>query len=135
MVPGVILAFASLVLPLFSSNTPDLALNPVVLRLTGQEPAKIGVAGACGLRELKNKKWIMAKGVLFLILGLLSSALLILTYPTWKIVALLVLAIWSFCRFYYFGFYVIENYVDSGYRFSGFTSLIRYLAKRPQPHP
>jgi hypothetical protein len=42
-------------------------------------------------------------------------------------------AIWSFCRFYYFAFYVIEKYVDSSYRFAGLTSFARYLiAQRRQ---
>lgn len=30
------------------------------------------------------------------------------------------IAVWSFCRLYYFGFYVIERYIDPSYRFSGF---------------
>ena len=40
---------------------------------------------------------------------------------------LLGVAIWSFCRFYYFAFYVIEKYVDSSYRFAGLSSVVRYL--------
>ncbi|HXY37070.1 MAG TPA: hypothetical protein VEI07_22775 [Planctomycetaceae bacterium] len=37
------------------------------------------------------------------------------------------MAIWSFSRFYYFAFYVIEKYVDSSYRFAGLPSFARYL--------
>ncbi len=36
------------------------------------------------------------------------------------------ICIWSFCRCYYFAFYVIEHYVDSGYRFSGLGSFVKY---------
>jgi hypothetical protein len=32
---------------------------------------------------------------------------------------LLVLVIWSFCRAYYFSFYVLERYVDPGFKFAG----------------
>ena len=45
--------------------------------------------------------------------------------PDWKTAALLALAIWSFCRFYYFAFYVIEKYVDPGYKFSGLISFLK----------
>jgi hypothetical protein len=35
-----------------------------------------------------------------------------------------------FCRFYYFAFYVIEHYVDPGYRFSGLgSSFLDWLSK------
>jgi hypothetical protein len=43
---------------------------------------------------------------------------------------LLAIVIWSFCRFYYFAFYVLERYVDPSYRFSGLWSLGVYLARR-----
>jgi hypothetical protein len=65
--------------------------------------------------------------MLFLFLGLLAAALLLFEYPTPKVAVLLTLTVWSFCRFYYFAFYVIEHYVDRSYRFSGLLSLIRYL--------
>ena len=71
------------------------------------------------MKDLTNPKWIKLKGLLFLIVGLLSSALLIVECPSLKIVLLLAIAIWCFCRSYYFAFYVIEHYVDPGYRFSG----------------
>src|SRR5437899_12245421 len=42
----------------------------------------------------------------------------------------LALAIWCFCRFYYFAFYVIEHYVDPAYRFSGLWSFVCWLGER-----
>jgi len=38
--------------------------------------------------------------------------------------------IWSFCRAYYFAFYVIERYVDPRFKFSGLFSALKYLATR-----
>ena len=70
---------------------------------------------------------IKIKGLLFLFLALLASALLLIEHPHWKVGFLLAIAIWASCRFYYFAFYVIERYVDSSYRFSGLISLGRYL--------
>jgi hypothetical protein len=58
------------------------------------------------MKDLSNPNWIMIKGALFLVLGLLSGGLLLLDKPSLKIAALLLIAIWSFCRFYYFAFYV-----------------------------
>jgi len=48
-----------------------------------------------------------------------GGALLVLEHPTWKVALLLVLGSWDFCRLHYFAFYVIEKYVDPGYKFSG----------------
>jgi len=71
-----------------------------------------------------------AKALLFLIIGILSSLLIVVELPSVRLVVLLVLAIWSFCRAYYFAFYILERYVDPSYRFSGLFSLIRYLWKQ-----
>jgi hypothetical protein len=81
---------------------------------TGDEP----------LRDLHDKKWIYLKGFLFLLIGVMASAILIIECPTWKVAAMLALAVWCFARFYYFAFYVIEHYVDDGYKFSGLWSFI-----------
>jgi hypothetical protein len=53
-----------------------------------------------------------------------------LEMPTVKVGLLLALAVWAFCRFYYFTFYVIERYVDPTFRFSGFGSFVCYLLKK-----
>ncbi len=81
--------------------------------------------------DITSKKIIAVKGTLFLLLGILSGTLLILDRPTITTLLLLLITIWSFARFYYFMFYVITNYVDSDYKYSGFISFIRYwLSKR-----
>jgi hypothetical protein len=79
------------------------------------------------MKDLTSATWIKVKGMLFLLLGLASATLLILEHPSWKVAGLLALAIWCFCRFYYFAFYVIEKYVDSRYKFSGLWSFVCYL--------
>jgi hypothetical protein len=80
--------------------------------------------------DLTQPAWLYAKGGLFLLLGLLASALLLMEHPELRVAMLLLLAIWSFARAYYFAFYVIEHYIDPRYRFSGLGSLLRYLAAR-----
>ena len=86
------------------------------------------------MKDLSNPVWIKAKGILFLLLGVIASGLLVLEHPTWKVALLLALAVWCFGRFYYFAFYVIEKYVDPGYKFSGLLSFTKYLlTKRPAP--
>jgi len=82
------------------------------------------------MKDLSNPAWIKAKGVLFLLLGLTTAALLLLDRPTWKTGCLLAITIWCFCRFYYFAFYVIEHYVDPGYRFSGLWAFAKYIVRR-----
>lgn len=85
------------------------------------------------MKELANPVWINVKGCLFLLLALLSSLLLYLELPTLKAAVLLILAVWGFCRSYYFAFYVIEHYVDPGYRFSGLLSFAGYWVRKHRP--
>jgi hypothetical protein len=80
--------------------------------------------------DLTDPRAIKLKGALFLILGLLSAGLLLAEAPTWRTALLLGICIWSFCRLYYFAFYVIQHYVDPGYRFAGLGSFLRYMLRR-----
>lgn len=83
--------------------------------------------------DLKNPSLIIAKGLLFLLTGMLSAAMLIVMYPQLRVAALLLITVWCFCRFYYFAFYVIEHYVDGSYRFAGLGSFLLYLVRRQPP--
>ena len=80
--------------------------------------------------DLSDRRAIMAKGWLFLVLGLLACAGLLMLAPSWQVAALLVIALWAFCRWYYFMFYVIEKYVDPSFRFAGLGSFLRYMLRR-----
>ncbi len=80
--------------------------------------------------DITNAKLIIVKGFLFLLAGLLAALALILEHPTLKVALLLALTVWCFARFYYFAFYVIEHYVDSGYKFAGLGSFVWYLIRR-----
>jgi len=83
------------------------------------------------MQDLTNPFWIKFKGVLFVLVGIGAAALLLLESPTLRTAALLAITIWGFCRAYYFAFYVIEHFVDPGYKFSGLGSFVRYwLTKR-----
>jgi hypothetical protein len=82
------------------------------------------------MKDLSNPTWIKLKGLLFLLLGIAAAGLIWLEHPTLKMAALLALVIWCFCRAYYFAFYVIEHYVDPGYKFSGLGSFIAYLFRK-----
>lgn len=82
------------------------------------------------MTDLTRARWIILKGFLFLLIGIIAAVLILCDEPNWKTAALLALVIWSFCRFYYFAFYVIEKYVDPGYKFSGLMSFVKYLLQR-----
>jgi hypothetical protein len=82
------------------------------------------------MKDLANPTWIKAKGLLFLFVGIAAAVLIFLGSQNWKTAVLLVVAIWSFCRFYYFAFYVIEKYVDPAYKFSGLISFAKYIFRR-----
>ncbi len=80
--------------------------------------------------DLKSKKLIYLKGFLFLFGGIMASLIVLLEHPTLKVAAMLAVAVWCFCRAYYFAFYVIEHYVDGNYKFAGLGSFVKYLFKR-----
>jgi len=82
------------------------------------------------MKDLTSPAWIKAKGLLFLFIGIAAAILVFLQSPGWETGVLLVVAIWGFCRFYYFAFYVIEKYVDPTYKFSGLISFAKYLFRR-----
>lgn len=81
-------------------------------------------------RDLQDPRWMWLKAALFLLLGGVSAGVL-----AWRLqglweITLLAVAVWSFCRLYYFAFYVIEHYVDPGYRFDGLLGFLRYVVTR-----
>lgn len=77
--------------------------------------------------DLTDPRLIYLKAFLFLVAGTVSVAALFLQSPTWQTAFLLAVGVWSFCRLYYFVFYVIEKYVDGQYRFDGIPSFLIYL--------
>lgn len=79
------------------------------------------------MADLTNPRVIKLKGALFLLMGLMSAALLLADAPSPRNFLLLCIVVWSFCRAYYFAFYVIEHYVDGSYKFSGLWSFVKYL--------
>ena len=85
--------------------------------------------------DLKSAKLMYLKAALFLVIGLLSVTALLLDNPTLRTAFLLLLTIWSFCRLYYFFFYVIEKYIDPAYKFAGLHSLLIYLWQQGRARP
>jgi hypothetical protein len=82
------------------------------------------------MTDIRDPRLIWLKGLLFLLIGIFASVLLLLNAPRVRIAALLVVVVWSSCRFYYFAFYVIEHYVDPAYRFAGLFDFARYAWRR-----
>jgi hypothetical protein len=82
------------------------------------------------MADIKSTKLLWTKGVLFVLIGVISSVLLLGESPSLKVALLLALTVWAFCRAYYFAFYVIEHYADPSYRFAGLISLIGYTCRR-----
>ncbi|MDA1229615.1 MAG: hypothetical protein O2856_02465 [Planctomycetota bacterium] len=82
------------------------------------------------LGDLKNSRVIIVKGFLFLLTGFIATGLLLVDHPNVRTGLLLLIMVWSSCRFYYFAFYVIQHYVDPTYHFSGLISFLQYLWNR-----
>lgn len=82
------------------------------------------------LGDLKDARLMYLKAALFLLAGVLCVAGILVETQSLRVAVLLAIAVWSFCRLYYFMFYVIEKYVDPGYRFDGIGSFLRYVWQR-----
>ena len=84
------------------------------------------------MTDLKSKKWIVAKGVMFFGIASLTAALILLEVPSLRVAAYLILLVWASCRFYYFLFYVLEHYVDPTMRYAGLWDLMLGMKRRRQ---
>ena len=80
--------------------------------------------------DLKSSRLIVLKGFLFLFAGVVAAATLLGENFSARNALLLLIAIWCFCRFYYFAFYVVEKYVDPTFKFSSLWAVGMYFLKR-----
>ena len=80
--------------------------------------------------DIRSKALLHAKGWLFLLVGVLAATALLLESPTVRTASLLIIATWAFCRFYYYLFYVLENYAGRDRKFAGIFDAITYLFTR-----
>ena len=79
--------------------------------------------------DLTDKRWIVAKGLLFFLIVAVSGALLIIEDERSIRGALVLLLVWASARSYYFLFYVLERYVGVEGRYAGLIDLIKRLRR------
>ena len=82
------------------------------------------------LGDIRSVRWLYAKAILLILVGVLASVLLLLDSPHLRTAVLLGIAIWGFCRAYYFAFYVIQHYADREFRYAGLIAFLRYCAAK-----
>ena len=79
--------------------------------------------------DIASPRLLAIKGLLFALLGVLCTAIVAaaLRGPLdWRLgLAAHALALWAFCRAYYFAFYVLTAYADPSYRYAGLCSAAR----------
>lgn len=78
------------------------------------------------MRDLRSTQAMWLKAWLFLIIGVMSAAILLIENWSWRTALLLTFCVWGFCRAYYFAFYVIERWVDPKFKFSGLGNFIMW---------
>ena len=88
-------------------------------------------------RDLRSPAVIVLKGLLFLAAGLLASAAIAIQvfsgHADWTTLFLHGVAVWCFCRAYYFAFYVVQMYIDPAFRFAGLISVVGWLVRPRTP--
>jgi hypothetical protein len=82
------------------------------------------------MADLKSARLMYVKAVLLLLAGLLAAAAVLIELSSWRVAVLMAIAVWSFCRVYYFLFYVIERWIDPGFKFSGIIGALSYVAMK-----
>lgn len=82
------------------------------------------------MTDIKSPRLLYVKGVLFLLTGIAATVVLLIYAPMLEVGVLLAIAVWSFSRFYYFAFYVIQHYVDGEYRFAGLFDFVKYACRK-----
>ena len=80
--------------------------------------------------DITSSRLIIFKGFLFLFAGIVAASVLLGENFSIRTAFLLGVAIWCFCRFYYFAFYVLERYVDPSFKFSSLWAFGVYFWKR-----
>ncbi|MGH7133798.1 MAG: hypothetical protein ACREJO_17860 [Phycisphaerales bacterium] len=89
--------------------------------------------------DITDPRLLVLKGVLFVVLGVTASGMLIaafalreqgVTLAWWCVLVLHGLAVWAWCRAYYFAFYVIERYLPPACRNAGLVAAVRAVMRR-----
>ncbi len=80
--------------------------------------------------DIRSKPLLHAKGLLFLLAGLIAAGGILLESPSLRTAALLGIGVWAFCRFYYYLFHVLENYAGRGRPYAGILDALRYVFTR-----
>ena len=80
--------------------------------------------------DLKDPRLMWLKATLFLLIGVMAGAGVLVERFEWRTLLLLLLCVWAFCRAYYFAFYVVEHYIDSTYKFAGLLSILQYILQK-----
>ena len=81
-------------------------------------------------RDLTSPAALISKGWLFLLLGLVAAGLLLADDFSLRRLALLAIAVWAFCRFYYFLFYVLEHYAGRERHYAGVLDALKWALGR-----
>ena len=82
------------------------------------------------MRDLTSPRLMALKAALFVTVGCLAGAAILIECPSLKVAGLLALVAWAFARAYYFAFYVVGKYVDPSFKFAGLGSVARYWWNR-----
>lgn len=82
--------------------------------------------------DLESKRLIVLKGLLFLFLALGGAAGVLIQSLRIETALLLAICVWGSCRFYYFLFYVLQNYVDPNFKYRGIFDALLMLLRKPK---
>lgn len=78
-----------------------------------------------------QSKWLLhSKGLLFLVIGLMACGGILLEAASLRVLFLMVVGVWGFCRFYYYLFYVLEHYAGRDRKYAGIFDALRYIITR-----
>ena len=86
-------------------------------------------------RDITSPAVLRLKGGLFLLLGVAAAALLLADSFTWQRLGLLLIAVWAFCRFYYFLFHVLQGYAGRQRPYAGLLDALKWAFRGREGKP
>lgn len=88
--------------------------------------------------DITDPRLLVLKGGLFVVLGVMASGMLIAAFAMreqgvalawWYVLLLHGVAVWAWCRAYYFAFYVVERYLPPECRNAGLVAAVRAVMR------
>lgn len=83
-------------------------------------------------RDIKSPSLLKIKGLSFALIGLMATGILAWQLNDVWLILMLLIAIWAWCRFYYFLFHVLEHYAGRKRPYAGLVDALTSIFRNEE---